>query len=149
MSDASPNNVITEVGAHFLADMLRANTTLRHLDLSGCWLTSDAGLQAAAAAALAAGGCLQEVVRDGVAVELPAPAAPGAAGAPGGSPASALPSQQQHRGGAAAQLSAAVLEHDERLAYSADELLGLQQSPAAAGEAAAQLRAQLPADLRS
>mmetsp|Transcript_24650 Transcript_24650/g.44730 ORF Transcript_24650/g.44730 Transcript_24650/m.44730 type:complete len:1868 (-) Transcript_24650:3021-8624(-) len=28
-----PNNIITEVGAHFLSDMLLVNTTLRHLDL--------------------------------------------------------------------------------------------------------------------
>lgn len=123
-------------------------STLRHLDLQGCWLTTEAGLQAAAAAALAAGGGLQEVVRDGVALQLPAPATPAVAGASGVSPASATPSQQR-RAGAAAPLSAAVLEHDERLAYSTDELLGLQQSPAAAGEAAAQLRAQLPQDLCS
>lgn len=129
-----------------LAKALPRCRTLKRVYLQGCWLITEAGLQAAAAAALDAGGCLQEAVRDGTQLELSAPAAPAEPGAPSGGIGSATPSQQ--RRGGAARLTAAVLEHDERLAYSTGELLGLQQSPAASA-GAARLRAHLPQDLRT
>lgn len=101
-------------------------------------------------AALQAGGCLEEVLRDRTPVALPAPKAPSAdRPATTGSAALATPAQPR---GSAARLTAAVLEHDERIAYSTAELLELQRAAAAAAFAAnsaALLRAALPADLRS
>ena len=133
--------------------------TLFTLSLQGCWLASDAGLQAAAAAALQAGGRLQQVLRDRAPVELPpsSKAASASASTAGARRASqgggvAEPPASQRRTSGAGRLTAQVLACDERYAYSRAELLQLgaaSQLGAKAAAAAAQLRPRLPADLRS
>lgn len=125
--------------------------TLRHLTLASCWLCSEAGLQSAAAAAVQANGRLAEVVRDGASLPLPPiGAAPDRAQpSPAGSRATArMPSASRPT------LSAHELQHDERLSYSTEELLELSDAAAllsnpATAAAVRQLRARLPADLRS
>ncbi|KAI7844350.1 hypothetical protein COHA_002148 [Chlorella ohadii] len=130
--------------------------TLRRFLLYGCWLASEAGLQVAAAAAVQAGGELGEVLRDREPVAIPAGSKAGGTGTPAAAPSrpgsgisTAESPAVRRRSSAAGRLTAQVLEHDERLAYSRDELLQLGAATGAPGSAAAQLRASLPPDLRS
>lgn len=128
--------------------------TLRRLELSKCWLVSATGLVAAAAAARQTGGTLQEALLDEAAMQLPPPsrslAKAAGAGQAGSCPSSAstapITSSQPRGGATAGRLPAEVLQHDERIAYSRDELLELQ---AASGAGALQLRTSLPPDLLS
>lgn len=152
------DSCITDPG---LLRALPRSAMLRRLSLQGCWLASEAGLQAAAAAALQAGSGLHEVLRDRVPVAIPLPAGSKAAGT--GTPAAKTAGGSRPSSGSGAtnspagprrssttgRLTAAILEHDERLAYSKDELLQLGAAVPLAGAAAAQLRASLPSDLRS
>lgn len=149
--------------------------TLARLELNNFWLASAAGLQAASAAAVQAGGCLAEVLLDGTALPLPLPSKTTAGGlrsrrpssSTGGTPPIGLqpatavagsgaaspqkPPRSAPRGGTV--LPAHVLAHDERLVYSREELLGLARGQAAgrgaSGAAEQQLRQLLPPDLRS
>lgn len=130
--------------------------TLRRFSLYGCWLASEAGLQVAAAAAVQAGGELGEVLRDREPVAIPAGSKAGGTGTPAAAPSrpgsgmsTAESPAVRRRSSTAGRLTAQVLEHDERLAYSRDELLQLGAATGAPGSAAAQLRASLPPDLRS
>lgn len=134
--------------------------TLRRLSLQGCWLASEAGLQAAAGAAQQAGGQLSEVLRDRTLVAVPPPAGGRAASTglaaagpirPGSGTTATESPAARRRSIAAGRLTAHVLEHDERLAYSREELLqlGTATQSGCAAAAAAQLRASLPSDLRS
>jgi hypothetical protein len=135
--------------------------SLCRLSLQGCWLASAAGVQAAAAAAVQAGGRLRELELDGIPVAIADPrasasgiAAAAAAltgmqlrSAPAGlgalvpkqavSPPASLPGSgssgnaRPRAGMPGARLSPDVLAHDERMQYSRDELLHLARVHAA------------------
>ena len=150
-----------------LARALPRCPALRRLHLAKCWLVTPAGLAAAAAAQQAGGGQLADVKLDDAAIELGSSGGAGGGGgrrasgaglassgawpvgssAGSGSATPATPARTRGRAGGE-RLTAEVLQHDERLAYSRQELLELRQAAAAAA-AAGQMRARLPADLIS
>ena len=123
--------------------------TLRQLVLHNCWLVSEAGLEAAAAAAVQAGGQLEQVELNGVHLVLSLASAGSRRGIAGGAgstsgatavaPGASTPGSGRRSSGAG-RLMAEVLAHDERLAYTTDELLHLRaaMAPAAALAAASQ-----------
>jgi hypothetical protein len=121
-------------------------STLRQLALYSCWLVSEAGLNAAAAAAVQAGGQLEQMALDGVPLALSLASAGSRraiAGGPGSTPGPAAASPgvltpgSGRRSSGAGRLMAKVLAHDERLAYTTDEMLHLRAAVAAAAAPAA------------
>ena len=137
--------------------------TLIRLALHGCWMATEAGLAAACAAAVQAGGRLSEVALDGQTLPffqrevLPAnraAAAPGLrsqAGSSGGVSMATTAlcgrgAQRPHT--AVGTRSPELAAHDERMQYCATELLQLASMAAAPG-AVDELRHRLPEDLLS
>ena len=133
--------------------MPRCTASLRRLSLHDCWLASAEGLQAAAAAAAQAGGRLEWVERDGTAVPLPqpvaVPAGPQRSSSGADSTPPAAPRERPRPAASAGVLPPAVLEFDERLAYSTEELLSLGEAGQRGSPAAQRMRQLLPPDLRA